>query len=152
VASNGATGAQLAAKTWHILDRAECRARLESRHLGRLGFVDRDGPIILPVNYALVAGTVVFRTHAGAKLDAAVHGAQLAFEIDGFDALDQTGWSVVVRGAAEVVTSEADLAPIRSLPLVSWAPGAKPIYVQIGAAVITGRRISDPDVPSHWWG
>ena len=75
---------------------------------------------------------VIFRTDAGSKLDAAVRGDRLAFEIDGFDALEQTGWSVLVRGAAELVTDEAELGLLRSMPLVSWAPGLKPIYVRLG--------------------
>jgi nitroimidazol reductase NimA-like FMN-containing flavoprotein (pyridoxamine 5'-phosphate oxidase superfamily) len=142
----------MSVKSWHILDFDECQAMLEARHLGRVAFVDQDGPIILPINYALVDGLVVFRTHAGAKLDAARRGASFAFEVDGFDPREQTGWSVVVRGTAELVTDEVELAMLAALPLVSWAPGAKPIYVRIGQAEVTGQRISAPDLPSHWWG
>ena len=31
-------------KSWHILEAEECWALLEARHLGRLAFVDQDGP------------------------------------------------------------------------------------------------------------
>jgi nitroimidazol reductase NimA-like FMN-containing flavoprotein (pyridoxamine 5'-phosphate oxidase superfamily) len=142
----------MAVKTWHILDAAECWALLEARHLGRLAFVDQDGPIVLPINYAVVDGVVIFRTNSGGKLDAALRGDRLALEIDGVDALEQTGWSVLVRGAAELVTDEAELGMLRGLPLVSWAPGLKPIYVRLGRADVTGRRITAPDLPVHWWG
>jgi uncharacterized protein len=139
-------------KSWHILDTAECWVLLEARHLGRLAFVDQDGPVVLPVNYAVVNDVVIFKTDAGSKLDAALRGDRLAFEIDGFDALEQVGWSVVVRGAAELVTDETELGLLRSMPLVSWAPGVKPIYVRLGAAEVTGRQIMAPDLPAHWWG
>jgi uncharacterized protein len=142
----------MAVKSWHILDTDECWALLEARHLGRLAFVDQDGPMALPINYAAVDRVVTFRTNAGGKLDAAVRGDRLAVEIDGFDASEQTGWSVVVRGVAELVTDGAELGLLQGLPLVSWAPGAKPIYVRIGAAEVTGRRINAPDLPAHWWG
>jgi uncharacterized protein len=139
---------------WHILDQGACLTRLESRHLGRVAFLDDAAgrPTILPINYLMVDGSVVFRTDAGSKLDAAQRGTVLAFEIDGFDELDQTGWSVLVRGHAGVVTDEADLDRLRQLPLVTWAPGAKPFYVRIDAAEVTGRRISAAELPSHWWG
>jgi nitroimidazol reductase NimA-like FMN-containing flavoprotein (pyridoxamine 5'-phosphate oxidase superfamily) len=140
------------AKSWHIFDTPECWALLEARHLGRLAFVDQEGPIVLPINYAVVDGVVTFRTDAGGKLDAAVRGDRLALEIDGFDAIEQTGWSVLVRGRAELVTDAAELGLLQGRPLVSWAPGLKPIYVRFGAAEVTGRRINAPDLPAHWWG
>jgi nitroimidazol reductase NimA-like FMN-containing flavoprotein (pyridoxamine 5'-phosphate oxidase superfamily) len=136
-------------KGWHILEAQECWALLEARQLGRLAFVDQDGPIMLPVNYVVVDGVVVFRTDAGSKLDAAVRGDRVAFEIDGFDALEQTGWSVVVRGTAELVTDGAELRLLQGMALVSWAPGLKPIYVRLDAAVVTGQRIIAPDLPAH---
>ena len=44
----------MSVKSWHILEADECWALLEARHLGRLAFVDQDGPIVLPINYAVV--------------------------------------------------------------------------------------------------
>ena len=130
----------------------ECVALLESRHLGRVGFLDLGGPIILPVNYIVLAGFVTFRSDVGGKLEAALHGEQVAFEVDGIDSIDRTGWSVLVRGRAEKVTDPADLAALRTAPLIAWAPGSKPHYVRIDAAEITGRRITVAEAPSHWWG
>jgi uncharacterized protein len=139
-------------KSWHILEVEECWALLEARHLGRLAFVDQDGPMVLPINYVVVDGVVIFRTDAGSKLDAAVRGDRLALEVDGFDGLEQIGWSVVARGRAELVTDGAELGLLQGLPLVSWAPGLKPIYVRLSASVVTGQRIIAPDLPAHWWG
>jgi nitroimidazol reductase NimA-like FMN-containing flavoprotein (pyridoxamine 5'-phosphate oxidase superfamily) len=137
---------------WHILDIGECMSLLERRHLGRVAFLDEGLPTILPVNYVLVEGLVVFRTDAGGKLEAALRGEQIAFEIDGVDAADRTGWSVLVRGPAERVSDPTELARLRAMPLVAWAPGAKPHYVRIRANAVTGRRISAADLPSSWWG
>jgi len=137
---------------WHEMTIEECRTLLGRRHLGRLAFVDGDLPLILPVNYVLDDGAVIFRTDAGSKLDAAVRGAPVAFEVDGVNELDQTGWSVLARGHAESVTDPAVLDRLRALPLVPWAPGAKPHYVRVNAADVTGRRISVADMPFSWWG
>jgi hypothetical protein len=46
---------------WQEPTEDECRRLLGERHLGRLALVDADGPVILPVNYALDQGSVVFR-------------------------------------------------------------------------------------------
>jgi len=59
---------------WQELTDEECRKLLGERHLGRLALVDADGPVILPVNYTLDEGSVVFRTDPDGKLDAAAAG------------------------------------------------------------------------------
>lgn len=134
------------------LSAAECLALLGNRHLGRIALVESDHPVILPVNYVLDEAAIVFRTAPGTKLDAAALGMPVAFEIDGIDASDRTGWSVLVRGRAEHVTDPATLERLRRLPLMPWAPGAKPHYVRIGTEKMSGRRISVADLPSTWWG
>jgi uncharacterized protein len=134
------------------LSVVECQVLLTACHMGRLAMIDEFGPLILPVNYLVDDGTVLFRTDAGSKLDAAVRGAAVAFEADGIDVANRLGWSVVIRGHAQQVTDTADLARIGRLPLVPWAPGRKPYYVRIRAAQTTGRRISVADLPSAWWG
>ena len=137
---------------WHELSKQECHTLLDGRHLGRLAFVEGARPIILPVNYVLDDAAVIFRTDAGSKLDAAVRGAPVAFEVDGVNEIEQTGWSVLARGHAEEVTDPDQLDRLRRLPLVPWAPGAKAHYVRIDGAEVTGRRISVADMPFSWWG
>jgi uncharacterized protein len=137
---------------WHELSREECHTLLGRRHLGRLAFVDREMPLILPVNYVLDDAAVIFRTDEGSKLDAAVRGAPVAFEVDGVDELERTGWSVLARGHAQAVTDPDQLDRLRQLPLVPWAPGAKTHYVRVNADELTGRGISVADMPFSWWG
>jgi len=142
----------MASGSLQVLGVEECLALLESRHLGRVAFLDRDGPVILPVNYLLLAGSVMLRTDRGGKLDAALRGDRVAFEVDGIDTSDHTGWSVLVRGRAEVVTDQVELAHLESQPLIAWAQGSKPHYIRIDTSEISGRRIAAADLPSHWWG
>ena len=127
--------------SWQELTKGECFELLAREQLGRVAVVDDRGPIVLPVNFVLDRHMVVFRTDEGTKLDAAIRGSRVAFEIDGTDAAANTGWSVVVRGEAVEVTDPAELARLRRLPLSPWAPGAKSRYVRILPAVLTGRRI-----------
>jgi uncharacterized protein len=134
--------------SWRELCKSECFELLAREHLGRVGVVDDRGPIVFPVNFVLDRHMVVLRTDEGTKLDAAIRGNRVAFEIDGADAAAGTGWSVVVRGEAVEVTDPAELARLRELPLRPWAPGAKTHYVRILPAALTGRRICAPGGPS----
>jgi uncharacterized protein len=133
---------------WRELSKSECFGLLARERVGRVAFVDDLGPMVLPVNFVLDRHMVVVRTDGGTKLDAAVRGSRVAFEIDGTDEAARTGWSVVVRGEAVEVTDPAELARLRRLPLNPWAPGAKAHYVRILPAVLTGRRISAPGGPT----
>jgi nitroimidazol reductase NimA-like FMN-containing flavoprotein (pyridoxamine 5'-phosphate oxidase superfamily) len=140
-------------RRWQELTDVECHRLLAERHLGRPALTDPDGPLIFPVNYAVDAGAVVFRTDPGSKLDALAGGARVAFEVDAVDEGNRTGWSVVIRGQAAEVTEPADLGRLRRLPLYPWAPGAKARYVRIRPVSITGRRIAIPaNLAFTWWG
>lgn len=126
------------------MGRSEC-LRLLAHHqgdVGRLAFADHDEPQIFPVNYAMVGDMIVFRTGEGTKLDAAFHRIRMAFEIDRIDVTAGTGWSVVVRGPAEVVTSPNELFALRATPLRSFADAPKHGWVMIHSEVITGHRVS----------
>jgi nitroimidazol reductase NimA-like FMN-containing flavoprotein (pyridoxamine 5'-phosphate oxidase superfamily) len=129
---------------WQELSKSDCFGLLARERVGRVAFVDDLGPIVLLVNFVLDRHMVVFRTAGGTKLDTAVRGSRVAFEIDGTDETARTGWSVLVRGEAVEVTDPAELARLRQLRLHPWAPGAKTHYVRILPAVLTGRRISAP--------
>jgi uncharacterized protein len=137
---------QLRQASWQDLTKSECFELLSGQRLGRVAVVDDRGPIALPVNFILDRHMVVFRTEEGTKLDAASRGSRVGFEVDGTDAATRTGWSVVVRGEAVEVTDPEELARLRELPLQPWAPGNRHRYVRILPAVLTGRRISVPDV------
>jgi len=115
------------------------------RGVGRLALVEADALTILTVNYALVEDRIVFRTAHGSRFGAPGAARSVAFEIDHVDAATRTGWSVVVRGDAEVVTSKGQLFHLAATPLQAW--GADPDrWVMIHPDTITGRRVP-PGVP-----
>jgi nitroimidazol reductase NimA-like FMN-containing flavoprotein (pyridoxamine 5'-phosphate oxidase superfamily) len=125
-----------------VLDRAECLQRLEADVVGRLALVVAGSPAIFPVNYAMDGEAVVIRTAPGTKLDAAPR-APACFEIDSFDRTSRTGWSVVVNGRLEEVTSFDTnvLLRIRALPVDPWAKGDKDHWMRLVPHLITGRRV-----------
>lgn len=96
--------------------------------------------LVLPVNYLLDGEGVFFRSGAGSML-LAMRGTPVSFQLDEFDELHHTGWSVLVRGAAY----EATAWEVDHLELAAWAPGDKNHWIRIIPAAITGRRIGLPD-------
>ena len=136
------------------LTTSECQQLLDEHHFGRLAFIDESEhiPVIIPVNYLTHDGNVVFRTGPGAKLTAALNGAPVAFEVDGIDAQQRIGWSVVVLGQLREVTEPTEIDALQKTPLVPWASGAKQHYVRVDSERVSGRRVSVADLPSNWWG
>lgn len=124
-----------------VLTPAECIQLLSTAHVGRIALSVSALPVVLPVNYAVMDDTVVLRSGAGTKLDAALAGAVVAFEVDHLDEAGQTGWSVMVQGHATVISEPDDLQRAQALRLRPWAGGAKDRFIKIGIALISGRRI-----------
>lgn len=124
------------------IGRDECLDLLRQEHLGRIAVVVAGRPLVLPVNYVMDDGSIVFRTDDGTKFDASVRGEFVAFEIDHADAQYHEGWSVLVTGVAEEIVDPAELARAHELPLRPWAPGTKSHFLRITPVTISGRRIS----------
>ena|SRR5438445_9528567 len=119
----------------------ECVSLLGRVPVGRVGVSIGALPVVLPVNFALFDRSVVFRTVPGTKLDAAVAGAVVAFEADGYDRTGGAGWSVLVQGVASEVTDTAELSALRALPLEAWGvDGDADRFVRVAMTLISGRR------------
>jgi uncharacterized protein len=146
---------ELIARTTSLepLDLDECHRLLYRKQTGRLAWVNADGEVeIVPVNYLFDRGAVLVRTAEGSKLDATIRAATVAFQIDGFDAARQSGWSVLVKGRAAKVWDSPELDYLRRLPLHPWAPGEKEHYLVVFPTAITGRRIvQDGSFQAGWW-
>lgn len=126
-----------------VLSTDECRALLAQEQIGRVAFVAAGEPLVLPVNYRMHDGHIVFRTTTGEKLDAARNAKSVAFEIDSWDTTTKTGWSVIVRGASQDVYKAAEIAELKQLGLEPWADAvARDNWVRIVPDEITGRRIA----------
>jgi len=124
------------------LSERDCQARLAGGGVGRFLFADADGPVALPVNYALLGDDIVFRTSAGgAAATAAGQQAMVAFEVDHLDEALAEGWSVLARGPARVVTDEAELRGDVALGITPWAGGDRPAYIRLAVQHLSGRRI-----------
>jgi hypothetical protein len=125
-----------------VLDTAECLRLLHSTSVGRVGITSGGLPAILPVNYQLVGHHILFRTGKGTKLDAATQNAVVAFEVDGSDPLEHTGWSVLAVGVARDLTDVLTEIPFDTTSVPRWAAGADGRVVVIAAEMLSGRRLT----------
>jgi len=123
------------------LTPAECHRLIAPGGVGRIAFGTPSGPVVLPVNYAVVAGTIVLRTSEGSAIEGHAN-EQVAFEVDHLDEALSLGWSVLVRGRARRVAHPAELHRLQQdAPIWSWPGGDRDVYVRIIPDRITGRRI-----------
>lgn len=130
-----------------VLDLRECLTLLTVAPLGRIVFTHSALPAIQPVNFLLHKGEVIIRTGPGTKLATAARQAIVAFEVDDYDPVERTGWSVVVVGHVTHVTDPRVVDELRELPLESWAPGHRDQFLRITPEIISGRRVPEPLLP-----
>ena len=108
--------------------------------VGRVAFVDEDGPVVLPVNYVLDGNTVLFCTSSANTVGRHLDSATVAFEVDEFDGITKSGWSVLVRGVASFVAAD-ELARDEGLRPFTWADGVRTLVVRITPVSVSGRRL-----------
>lgn len=123
-----------------VLSEQEALLRLSSLNLGRI--VTRVGEVvdIFPVNYVLDQGDVVLRTAEGTKFAELVISSEVLFEADHHT--DTEAWSVVMRGTARPLRTEAEIEAAEALPLRPMVPTIKRNFVRITPSSITGRAFA----------
>ena len=127
-----------------VLNRHQCLKLLASATLGRVGITLGALPVILPVNFRLVAERILFRTGAGTKLAAATRNIVVAFEVDAIDPLSDDGWSVVVTGCARRLHEPARLEALAAADIPGRRWSRSDHVVEVSTDMITGRRLLPP--------
>jgi nitroimidazol reductase NimA-like FMN-containing flavoprotein (pyridoxamine 5'-phosphate oxidase superfamily) len=128
--------------TFEKLGRDECLALVSTQRLGRLGVVVDGVPLVLPMGFVLDGETIVLQTNQGAKT---LHAplTSVSFEVDHVDWEEGVGWSVLIQGIGEDISTAIDdrSEALRSLAAHSWAPPPADRWLTIIPRTITGRRV-----------
>ena len=98
------------------LDREDCLGLLQDEPVGRVALTSRALPVVLPVNFAMLDGDIVWRSAQGTKLNDASAGFVVAFEVDHYEPDHKRGWSVMIQGLAHVITEPDELERAGSFP------------------------------------
>jgi nitroimidazol reductase NimA-like FMN-containing flavoprotein (pyridoxamine 5'-phosphate oxidase superfamily) len=128
------------------LAEEQCLALIAPGGVGRIAYNSRIGLVVLPVNYALQDGAIVFRTAENGPLDEDLRTGianadyRVAFEIDSYDLETRQGWSVLIQGPAHHVTGTGEDA-VRRSGVEPWAPGDRELFVKIVPSWLSGRRV-----------
>jgi nitroimidazol reductase NimA-like FMN-containing flavoprotein (pyridoxamine 5'-phosphate oxidase superfamily) len=129
------------------LDEAECLRLISPGGVGRIAFVGSYDLTVLPVNYRLVNGAILFRTTEDGLVEedlrtGIAHGEyRVAFEVDHLDEATREGWSVLVRGPAHHLDAADEQEAARLAGVEPWAAGKRNHFIRITPVGVTGRRI-----------
>lgn len=129
-----------------ILPESECWNLLSSAALGRLVTSVDGQPEIFPVNFVVQRRTVLFRTAEGTKLVSTAINNRVLFEADDHNVAE--GWSVIVKGMAQIVRGDDEIAEAERAQLLPWTATEKSHFVRIKPIQVTGRRFhfgAEPD-------
>jgi nitroimidazol reductase NimA-like FMN-containing flavoprotein (pyridoxamine 5'-phosphate oxidase superfamily) len=121
-----------------FLSEDESWSRLDGVPLGRLVTSIAGEPEIFPVNFVVQDRTVLFRTAEGTKLFVAVTNSKVAFEADDHNVAE--GWSVIVKGRAQVLNTDEEIQKAERAELIPWTATLKEHYVRVIPTEITGRH------------
>ncbi len=131
------------------IGEAECWELLDGHGVGRVAVEGRDGLMVVPVNYQVVDGAVVFMTAPDSSLArASASGAEVAFEEDRMDEAFSQGWSVLVVGPVRTVSDETSTERIKDAGHPEpWPGNGRDTLVTLSPRRVTGRRIRVPGTP-----
>ncbi len=130
-----------------ILDESECRRLIEPGGIGRLVFAGRYDLTVLPVNYKMHDGAILFRTAQDSAMEEDLRTGishaefRVAFEVDEFDMHAREGWSVLVQGPAHHLDSAEERTLALAAGVEPWPGGEREHFIRITPVRITGRRI-----------
>jgi len=121
------------------LAESECLELLATKRVGRVAHNDPEGPVVVPVNFVLQDGMVLFRIAPFSTLADRLRDGAASFQVDHVDEDARTGWSVLVRGHATRANNwelpETDQRP------TPWAAGGRNLHVRLSPHHISGVRL-----------
>ncbi|MFE7607038.1 helix-turn-helix domain-containing protein [Streptomyces celluloflavus] len=132
-----------------VLSPEECRERLATHGVGRVAVTVDGAPAVFPVNYTVADDLIAYRTAPGSG-PAMAAGHEVALEADHIDDAFAQGWSVLVVGAAHVVTDPDETSALEEAAYtVPWVGDGRQQWIAIRSARITGRRIRVQGAPGQ---
>lgn len=129
-------------RTWLThLSRETCEEMIAGASVGRLGVMVAGKPEVFPIVHVFLDGEIFFPTNDGTKIHAALEWPWVGFEVDGLEAENESGWSVMVSGRAEEITDPATIERAVAMRDSPWRKGPNVRWIRITPTEITGRRI-----------
>lgn len=120
----------------------DCLELLRAEPVGHVALSANALPVVLPVNFAVLDGDIVWRSGRDARLSTCADYV-VAFEVDHFEPGESRGWSVMVQGLAHVMGRE-EIVRAAELELECWTRDElADSYVCLVPDIVTGTRITN---------
>jgi nitroimidazol reductase NimA-like FMN-containing flavoprotein (pyridoxamine 5'-phosphate oxidase superfamily) len=126
-----------------VLSRDECLRLLGKATVGRIALSRGALPTVVPVNFCVKDEQIFVRTSPKNRLATTLNGQVVAFEVDDFDPMCDSGWTVTVTGLALALTNAAGRDEVKLAPLTRWAPLGDGHVVCITAELASGYRLRE---------
>ena len=123
------------------LSRTDCLELMSSQQVGRVAFRTPMGPRIVPVNYTVDDGDILFRTTPYSELGTYGADTEVAFEVDAIDDERHAGISVVAHGRAQLLRSVDDRRVQDPKAPRPWAQGRRDSCFRLHPRDLTGRLV-----------
>jgi nitroimidazol reductase NimA-like FMN-containing flavoprotein (pyridoxamine 5'-phosphate oxidase superfamily) len=127
------------------LNEAECHDRLATATVGRVSVTIRALPIIVPVSYGYLGGSVILSMANGPAQRAVALGHVIALGVDNAN-LDEAQWAILIIGQATAITDPTARTEYQRLGLTAHADSATAAshYLQLRPDIISGYRTTSP--------
>jgi nitroimidazol reductase NimA-like FMN-containing flavoprotein (pyridoxamine 5'-phosphate oxidase superfamily) len=137
--SMNAQTAMSGSKSFGELDEETCWTYLSGASVGRLAVRAEEGVDIFPINVKVKDRVIYFRSAPGSKLMDITRFPLVAVEVEG-ESLGSR-WSIVVKGEAQRMSSDADIHASGVMNLETLTPTEKQNFVRILPNSVTGRKV-----------
>jgi transcriptional regulator with XRE-family HTH domain len=138
-----APGAGAPARRPHLVDLGpeQSWARLGSAGVGRIVFDSDDGPVALPVNYAVATDSILLRTAEHSAISRIPPDSKVSFEVDRIDDAMAAGWSVLVYASCEHLDAAEAARVAEGVLPEPWAGGSREHWLLLRSRSIVGRSV-----------
>jgi len=123
------------------LSEGECQTLLATADVGRLSLTIRALPVVVPVNYGYLGGSVILAIGDGPAQQALALGNIIGLGVDNAHT-NEPFWTVLVIGRSDEITDPAACAEYATLGLTAQTNGAagESHYMQLTPDIMTGDR------------
>lgn len=122
-----------------VLSQAQCQDLLASESFGRVSLTMRALPVIMPVNYGYLGGSVILGMNDGPARRAIAGGNVIALGVDSGNLTD-TFWTVLAIGRATEVTDRTQTTEFQRMGLTDFSGTLAEHYLQLQPDILTGYR------------
>ena len=124
-----------------VLSETQCQDLLASESFGRVSLTMRALPVIMPINYGYLGGSVILGMGDGPARRAIAGGNVIALGVDSGNLTDSF-WTVLAIGRATEITDHTETTEFQRMGLTDLTGAPAEHYLQLRPDIMTGYRFT----------